>query len=217
MLSFSIKLSQIWDDLVMLEQTKTMIYLASQSPRRKELLTQIGVQFETLNVAIDESANQNETARNYVERMAQEKAYAGEAALLALSKSLGSNIILAADTSVILNHEILGKPSNDEHAMRMLKSLSGTTHQVITSVCARTINDSKVATSVTQVTFGEISDKKIAQYIASGEGTDKAGSYAIQGNAARFIESIQGSYSGVVGLPLYETAQLLEGCLGNSQ
>ncbi|MGX5173533.1 Maf family protein [Aliikangiella sp. IMCC44653] len=199
------------------EQPERKVYLASQSPRRKELLTQIKVQFESLNVDIDESVNPSESALDYVSRMAQEKACAGENDLLKQGVNPASCIILGADTSVILNQKILGKPKNDAQAMQMLQSLSGQTHQVITSVCARANSRSKVVNSITQVTFGEITDATIVNYIASGEGADKAGSYAIQGNAARFIQSIQGSYSGVVGLPLYETAKLLEDCLGNSQ
>ena len=182
------------------------IYLASKSPRRKELLKQIGVHFELIEGDIDESTMTGEKARDYVERMALEKAICG------WRNSMGKQKypVLAADTSVVLNEGILGKPKDSVEAISMLRSLSGNTHQVITSVAIKLDTVQKLVTSITQVTFDTLSDKLIRSYVDSGDCLDKAGAYGIQNFAARFVSSINGSYSGVVGLPLCETANLLD-------
>ena len=193
--------------------TKFDLYLASQSPRRQELLTQVGISFDVLAVDIDESVKENESAQDYVIRLAQEKALAGWKLI-----NQETSTVLGSDTSVVINGEILGKPENHHDAKRMLELLSGKTHQVMTAV-ALAIPAKKDATveeyeltsviNVSDVTFKELSDSEIERYVASGECDDKAGSYAIQGRAAAFISHLSGSYSGVMGLPLFETVQLL--------
>lgn len=186
------------------------LYLASQSPRRRELLTQIGISFTPQAVDIDESIKPDETAEKYVQRLANEKAVAG------LSLLKHQNIaVLGSDTSVVIDGEILGKPKNDSDAKRMLTLLSGKSHKVMTAVTLAIKSEEKdepeltSIVSVSKVTFKKLSNDEIEQYIQSGEPTDKAGSYAIQGLAAAFITHLSGSYSGVMGLPLYETAELL--------
>jgi len=183
------------------------IYLASKSPRRRALLEQIGISFELIEAAINESTQSAELPLDYVQRMAKEKAKMGwQQSDRALNMPL-----LAADTSVVLNAVILGKPTDKQDAFAMLTRLSGKTHQVITCVAVHKENDLKIATSITDVTFSHLSQQQIDGYIETGDCFDKAGSYGIQGYAARFIQSISGSYSGVVGLPLFETANLLNG------
>ena len=190
--------------------TEIELYLASQSPRRRELLIQIGIAFDVIAVDVDETAKIDEKAEDYVLRLAQEKALAGW-------NSEKEKIIpvLGSDTAVVINGQILGKPENHDDAKRMLKLLSGKTHQVMTAVALAkpAINSNKAelssVISVSDVTFKVLSADEIAQYVLSGESDDKAGSYAIQGLAAAFITHLSGSYSGVMGLPLYETAELL--------
>lgn len=190
-----------------------MILLASASPRRKSLLGQLVKEFEILPADIDETPLLHEAAPDYVKRMALEKAKA--AALLSKQSKLSPSeraIIIGSDTSVVLNGAILGKPENLDHARSMLRMLSGETHEVMTSIC---ILDARfdhilIENVITQVTFRRISDLEISQYWQSGEPQDKAGAYGIQGLGSVFVESIRGSYSAVVGLPLYETAQLLQ-------
>lgn len=181
------------------------LYLASGSPRRHELLTQIGVPFTTVSAPIDETPLANEGAQAYVERLARAKAEAGLASLK------GPAVVLGADTAVVLDGRILGKPENREHALAMLADLSGREHQVLTAVAlsdgARTL--SLCVTS--SVRFRAISADEAARYWASGEPADKAGGYAIQGLGAVFVTGLAGSYSAVVGLPLSETAELLAG------
>ena len=190
-----------------------MILLASASPRRKSLLRQLVREFDILPADIDETPLVNEAAAAYVKRMALEKAQA--AANLSQQSKLpppDRAIIIGSDTSVVLEGEILGKPENFEQARTMLRSLSAKTHEVMTSVClfdAR-FNHVTVKNVITQVTFRRISDLEISQYWQSGEPQDKAGSYGIQGLGAVFVERISGSYSAVVGLPMFETAQLLQ-------
>ena len=186
------------------------LYLASQSPRRRELLTQIGISFTPQAVDIDESIKPDEIAEKYVQRLANEKAIAG------LSLLKHQNIaVLGSDTSVVIDGEILGKPKSDSDAKRMLTLLSGKSHKVMTAVTLAIKSEEKdepeltSIVSVSEVTFKKLSNDEIEQYIQSGEPTDKAGSYAIQGLAAAFITHLSGSYSGVMGLPLYETAALL--------
>lgn len=190
--------------------TKLSLYLASQSPRRRELLTQVGISFDVLAVDIDETIQKNEIPENYVTRLAKEKAIAGWNTNKTRSKA-----VLGSDTAVVIRGEILGKPKNDTDAQRMLSLLSGKTHQVLTSValalsCKNSIQPELTSViSVSNVTFKKLSPAEIQQYVYSGECKDKAGSYAIQGLAAAFITHLSGSYSGVMGLPLYETIELL--------
>lgn len=186
-----------------------LIYLASQSPRRRELLQQIGVGYSLLeNVAIDESRRPFEAAAAYVERLAREKAAAGWAALA--QRGLPKLPVLGADTAVVVDDDILGKPADAADAHAILRRLSGRTHRVLTGVCLCGASGERAVVSATTVRFRVLSDAEIARYWASGEPRDKAGAYGIQGLAAVFVEGIDGSYSGVVGLPLFETAQLLK-------
>lgn len=180
------------------------VVLASTSPRRQELLTQIGVHYIVHPVDIDETPNRHEQAESYVLRVAAEKSKA-------CFDELGSDLpILAADTSVVIDGNVLGKPTNKMHAGVMLKQLSGKTHKVYTAVSVRYAKKQHdLILSTTEVTFRDISDKEIKAYWETGEPQGKAGAYAIQGIASIFVESIIGSFSGVVGLPLFETAQLL--------
>ena len=185
------------------------IILASASPRRAELLRQIGVCFQLMPVDIDESLKPGESSIDFVMRLACEKARAG--AQLAKLKSLDSPV-LGADTIVELEADILGKPENPAQARAMLAKLSGKTHQVHTAIALLTRDALQTALSTSVVEFGELTQADIERYVDSGEPLDKAGSYAIQGTAAQFVKSLCGSYSGVMGLPLYETAQLLKTC-----
>jgi len=182
----------------------TDLYLASQSPRRRQLLEQIGVRFEVKVAHINEQIHSEEAADDYVQRLALEKANA-------IWSSLSDTIrcpVLGADTTVCLDGEILSKPSDQTSAIAMLSALSGREHQVLTGIAL--IGEKRsVCVNVTRVTFRKLSISEIEQYWATEEPKDKAGSYAIQGYAAAFVSHIEGSYSGVVGLPLYETTQLL--------
>ncbi len=180
------------------------IYLASASPRRQELLTQIGVRFELLKVNVPEVPVADEKPQDFVQRVALEKARAGKQLLA----SDDSHPVLGADTTVVVDGCILGKPVNKNDALAMLTSLSGRTHHVITAVAVVAAYEA-VRTNISQVTFDRLSREQINAYWDSGECQDKAGAYAIQGRAAMFIHDLQGSYSGVMGLPLYETAGLL--------
>lgn len=181
------------------------IILASRSPRRIELLKQINVSCTVMPADIDESVRVGELAADYVLRLAVEKA---EAIRTSVGQS-GDQLILAADTTVALDKHILGKPEDDADAICMLKKLSGTTHQVHTAVAISRYNRTQVLLNTTHVTMMPLTDVMIETYIQAGEHRDKAGSYGIQGLAGAWIERIDGSYSGVMGLPLYETAQLL--------
>ena len=178
------------------------IYLASQSPRRRELLSQIGIEYELLSVDIDESWDGKEKPEDYVQRMALEKARAGCAFS---DKDLP---VLAADTAVILNDHILGKAENKKDALDMLEMLSGETHTVLSAVTLMHKKEQSLLSS-SKVTFKKLSKKEIIEYCESDEPIGKAGGYAIQGRAAVFVEKLEGSYSGVMGLPLFETQQLL--------
>jgi septum formation protein len=182
------------------------LHLASGSPRRRELLAQIGVPFVTLSAAVDETALPNESAERYVERLAREKALAGLAAL----EQPKAAVVLGADTSVVLDGRILGKPENRAEALATLAALSGREHQVLTAVALASGEriESRVVTS--RVRFRPLRAGEAEAYWDTGEPRDKAGSYGIQGLAAVFVSQIEGSYSAVVGLPLCETAQLLE-------
>ncbi|MEC9314056.1 MAG: Maf family protein [Pseudomonadota bacterium] len=181
------------------------IYLASRSPRRRELLSQMAVDFAVLAADVDESVQPGESPQDYVQRIAVEKARAGVSGLAANDKKP----VLAADTAVIVDQTIFGKPVNDDDARRMLKMLSGQSHQVMTAVALASENDLKTALSVCEVRFAAMTEAEIDWYIQTGEGRDKAGSYAVQGVGAIFIDQIQGSYSGIMGLPVRETGQLL--------
>ncbi len=183
------------------------IYLASRSPRRAEILQQLGVRFSVITADIDEACQPNELPANYVVRLAAEKAAAGLTALT--EAALPSLPILAADTTVAVANTILGKPESSEEAFAMLKSLSGSWHEVHTAIALATEQGMLTALSTTRVEVAELSDALIHDYIATGEPRDKAGAYGIQGLASTFIKRIEGSYSGVMGLPIYETTQLL--------
>ena len=186
------------------------IYLASGSPRRHELLTQIGVDFSILSVDVDESHLEDETPINYVKRVAIAKAKAGWKSVA----NQEQRPVLGADTSVVLNDEIMGKPRGQEDARTMLQRLSGVSHQVLTAVAIVSGQQTLCELNISTVTFAELSNADIDWYLATKEGVDKAGSYAIQGLAALFIEQITGSYSGVMGLPLRETGLLLNQIAG---
>ncbi len=184
------------------------IYLASQSPRRRELLEQIGIKFRVLVPDVNETALARETPRDYVERIARIKA---EVAWMRLEeRRMKRAPVLAADTAVIVGRRLLGKPQSDADAAAMLQTLSGRTHQVITAVAMVFEGKLKLARSETAVTFRRVSSDEIERYVATCEPYDKAGAYAIQGLAAAFISRIEGSYSGVMGLPLFETTRLLK-------
>jgi septum formation protein len=178
------------------------IILASASPRRKELLDQIKVIYKVYPVDLDETPLLNETPLNYVQRLAAEKSAACKA-------QLNTEIpVLAADTAVILGRVIMGKPKDQADCLAMLMQLSGKTHQVYSAISLRGREHTQ-AVSITEVTFRCLTEREILDYWHSGEPVDKAGSYAIQGIGGVFVESIKGSFSGVVGLPLFETAELL--------
>ena len=198
------------------------IYLASRSPRRRELLSQIGVRYHLLlfrerlgeRREVDEAVIEGESPAAYVERMARAKAEAGWNRML--QRNLPHAPVLAADTTVALGGRILGKPRDRAEAAQMLGALSGERHEVLTGVALKSRDMVEFALSISEVLLKKMSAEEIAQYVASGEGDDKAGAYAIQGRAARFIVELRGSYSGVMGLPLYETSLLLDKLRGRS-
>jgi septum formation protein len=184
------------------------IYLASRSPRRAEILQQLGVSFRVLPSDIDESLLPQEQPVDYVMRLASSKAAACTEAL----RNSGDAMlpILAADTTVAIDGRILGKPADDDEAHEMLRRLSGTWHEVHTGLALATRSGMHAALSTTRVLMAELSSSVIEAYVASGEPHDKAGAYGIQGLAGTFIRRIDGSYSGVMGLPVFETAALLK-------
>jgi septum formation protein len=183
----------------------TPIHLASASPRRSQLLTQIGVSHRICPVDIDESRRGQESPAAYVTRLATTKAQT-----LWERLSIAERLpVLGSDTTVALGDEIFGKPSSRDDAIAMLQRLSGKTHQVLTAVALVSANGCDLRLSVSDVTFAAISAEECALYWATGEPQDKAGGYAVQGAAAAFITRMNGSYSGIMGLPLAETAQLL--------
>jgi len=186
----------------------TPLYLASGSPRRRELLTQIGIPFTPLNAAVDETPLPDEAAPAYVERLARAKAGAGLATLLPMDTQMPL-AVLGADTAVVLDGRILGKPVDRADALAMLAALSGREHQVLTAVALADRQRCLSVCVTSQVRFRSISSQEAEAYWASGEPLDKAGAYAIQGLGAVFVQRIEGSYSAVVGLPLSETAELL--------
>lgn len=192
------------------------IYLASKSPRRRDLLRQIGVDFALLPLRehdprgpdVNEMVQPGEHAADYVARVTLEKAAC--ASRIMLSRKLPVHPILAADTSVVIDDRILGKPANAAEAVGMLTALSGRTHQVLTSVVVQHGEDTWQITQTSDVAFCSLSKQTIDAYCATSEPYDKAGAYGIQGIAAIFIQDIAGSYTGIMGLPLFETAQLLQ-------
>ncbi len=181
-----------------------MIYLASKSPRRQELLRQIQVEFELLDVNVPEQPQDGEVARDYVVRVALEKATAGFQSL-----DLPEARVLGADTEVVIDDMILGKPRDRTDGLAMLNRLSGRTHLVYSAVALVTATSTRTEVAVSEVTFRKTPAEELERYWESGEPADKAGAYGIQGIAAIFIEHLSGSYSGVMGLPLYETGKLL--------
>ena len=189
------------------KKKKQMVILASRSPRRIELLKQVGIECIVLPADIDESLRQGELPAQYVKRLAKEKALATAENI---KKEYSQMIVLAADTTVSVGDEVLGKPENDKDAARMLCLLSGAQHAVHTAVAAYHEGKVNVVLNTTTVKMAKLTTKVIDAYIASGEHRDKAGSYGIQGKAAAWIEFIEGSYSGVMGLPLFETVQLMD-------
>ena len=182
----------------------TRLILASASPRRRELLDQLGVRYTCDPAHLDESQHRGEKPADYVQRMAHEKAQ-----LVAARYPPSSLVILAADTSVVLDDQVLGKPRDAEEAMDMLSRLSDRWHTVLTAVCVRGASGVSGELVATEVEFVVLSRAVIAAYLATAEPWDKAGAYAIQGLGGAFVRSIRGSYSNVVGLPLCETWQLL--------
>jgi septum formation protein len=187
-------------------KSEEFIYLASGSPRRRELLQQIGVSFRVVGADVDETALQGESPLTYVSRLAQAKAVTG----WERSRDSGGAPVLAADTAVVLDGRILGKPKGLNDAMAMLLELSGRAHEVLTAVALRTTAGMAATISRSTVTFRSIDPSEARAYWETGEPSDKAGAYAIQGYAAIFITDLKGSYSGVMGLPLFETAALLK-------
>ena len=186
--------------------TAQTLYLASRSPRRVALLQQIGITCKILPVNIDEAPLENEQPENYVIRLAKQKA---ETCYKQLTLLQQKTPVLAADTTVVLENTILGKPNNEEHARQMLRALSGNVHYVHTAVALAIADSTTVALSTTRVEMMMLTMAQIDAYIATNDHADKAGSYGIQGFAGAWIKHIEGSYSGVMGLPLYETAELL--------
>lgn len=179
-----------------------MLILASASPRRSDLLRAADIRFEVETADVDETPRISESPGDYVLRVARDKAFTVE-------RRKPGNLILAADTTVVIGGQILGKPADDEDARIMLKSLSGRVHDVLTGVVLRENGREWTAVARTEVRFLPLSDSEITWYIASGEPRDKAGAYAIQGRASRFIDRIDGSYSNVVGLPVATVCDLL--------
>ena len=192
------------------------LYLASRSPRRRELLTQIGIQFDTIvfrdgvreDRELDETPHAGEAPIDYVQRVARAKAEHGWR--IVGGRRLLSQPVLAADTTLEFDGEIIGKPVNAADAQAILRRLSGQTHRVLTAVAVAFEGRFESALSVSDVTFGVIGEAEIRRYVATGEPLDKAGAYGIQGYAGMFVERLAGSYTGVMGLPLYETVQLLK-------
>ncbi|MGP1664411.1 MAG: Maf family protein [Rhodanobacter sp.] len=184
-----------------------MLCLASKSPRRRQLLQQLGVDFEVLDVDVPEQRAPGESASGYVSRVAYDKTRAGLAALAGRDRV----VVLGADTEVVLDDVVFGKPRDAADAAAMLRALSGRTHVVISTVWLISVAREQSDSCVSQVRFSVLDEATIAAYVATGESLGKAGAYAIQGRGAMLIEHLEGSYSGVMGLPLFETARLLRG------
>lgn len=192
------------------------VHLASRSPRRRELLTQVGIAFDLIafrnppreDPEIDETPFPGEAAETYVVRVARAKAAHGQR--IVGWRNLAAQPVLAADTTLEFAGEIIGKPDDAAHAQQILQRLSGQTHRVLTAVAVADAGRIDSVLSVSEVRFAPLDTDTIARYVASGEAFDKAGAYGIQGHAAIFIDEIRGSYSGIMGLPLFDTAALLE-------
>lgn len=182
-----------------------MLYLASQSPRRRQLLEQIGVAFRELHLHVPESRMAGESAEAYVSRVARDKALAGLSTVVGDAEA----VVLGADTEVVLDGEVFGKPADAAAAVDMLSRLSGRTHRVISVVWCMNAIDQTCAVSTSEVTFAVLSSPLIEAYVATGEAFGRAGAYAVQGRAAAFVSHLSGSYSGVMGLPVHETVGLL--------
>ncbi len=197
------------------EIRNSRLYLASRSPRRRELLTQMGIQFDTLAFRglqrevedVDETPREKEDPMAYVERLAQTKAEHGWSVVSL--RRLMPQPVLSADTTLEFEGEIIGKPVDAADAQDILRRLSGRTHRVLTAVAVTFRDRLESVVSVSEVRFGQLDDADIRRYVASGEPMDKAGAYGIQGRAGLFVEHLSGSYSGVMGLPVYETGVLL--------
>ena len=198
-----------------LDTRNPRIYLASRSPRRRELLMQVGIRFDTIafrnppreDKDVDETAHPDETPLDYVQRVAQAKALHGWR--IVGWRRLMPQPVLAADTTLELDGCIIGKPSDADDAIRILRRLSTKTHRVLTAVAVAFEGRLESALSVSEVRFGALDEGEIRRYVASGEPMDKAGAYGIQGHAGLFVEQLTGSYTGVMGLPLHETGALL--------
>lgn len=195
---------------------ENMIYLASKSPRRQELLNQIAVRFTILDVPqqdpvhsdmVNEAVHSGENAYDYVSRIAREKAEYARKFLV--TQNMPEHPVLTADTTVVMEGEIIGKPADKNEAAEILRRLSGKTHQVLTSVAVRNKEHLFQTVQTSDVTFALLTSRHINAYVDTGEPFDKAGGYGIQGLAGKFITHITGSYSGIMGLPLYETTVLL--------
>ena len=184
-----------------------MLHLASQSPRRRQLLEQIGVEFAVLDVEVVEQRAPDEAPQEYVSRVARDKARAG---LIRLGHA-DDVVVLGADTEVVLDDEVFGKPQDADAAAAMLRRLSGRTHAVVSAIWLVGSAREQCEVCVSQVRFATLDESAIAAYVATGEPFGKAGAYAIQGRGAMLVEHLQGSYSGVMGLPVFETARLLRG------
>lgn len=188
------------------------IYLASGSPRRREILENLGYSVLRLNARIDETPHPQETASDYVARIAREKSASALTLWHAEHTGPPAYPILTADTAVALENRILGKPLDAEHAENMLRALSGSTHQVLTAVCVLFGKQTLCRTQTSNVVFKKLNAAEIHAYTASGEPLDKAGAYGIQGLGGMFVRRLEGSFTGVMGLPVYETVALLREC-----
>ena len=184
-----------------------MLHLASRSPRRRELLARLGLEFGVLDLDVPEQRTPGEPPRDYVARVAREKAGAGLLHVVAVPGA----IVLGSDTEVVLDDEVFGKPADAADAAAMLRRLSGRVHHVLTAVSLVSAGREASTLVSTEVTFARLDDADIDDYVASGEPMGRAGAYAIQGGAERFVSRLAGSFSGVMGLPLHETAALLRG------
>ena len=180
------------------------LFLASASPRRGELLAQINIDYERVTAGIDEVQQAHESGAQYVQRLALEKAQAG------LHNNNQKGPVLGADTIVVCDGCVMGKPKNKQHALQMMKMLSANTHQVLTAIALVNRDKQLIKLVITDVTFKALTEQEISDYWDTGEPQDKAGGYGIQGIAGQFVTHISGSYSAVVGLPLYETAELIK-------
>ncbi len=184
------------------------IYLASASPRRQELLRQLGISFEVVSSNLIETRAAGDTPEDYVMRVALDKARL--VATRVRERNLSTRPVVGADTEVVLDGEVLGKPRDRAHGLAMLRALQGRTHEVLTALALLHEGGEHTAFSRSRVSLAPMTDAEIARYWASGECADKAGGYAIQGRAAAYIERLDGSYSGVMGLPLYELVRLFK-------